>query len=1365
MVASSTWKPYTSLTEAPTNLKEAIDWVLRVTGRDGKPLNKETECICGLAAAVTDLLQSVELEYHGYEGDGNANGGATDADKTPQQHINDLFSLVQGLGGTAVVRTYIDQLAQALSAIVGWSRIMKCQKYDCNTGTCQRGRGTGHGKFKCCCGNNGNHNGGLRCCKGQNGADGGKCRNGKVCDGSSKGDSCRVVCANGCCSHGGTGCKYLDDVKLENSCNDCQCKIVAGKGHHLAKGCTKCSSDDGKKTKSCHCKSSTCSPENCQCAKAGKCCKCCCTSCSGTCKEKCICDKVDPNGYRSAYPKTTGMWVEGGFTITWVQLGDTTFDSNGAMPPSQRRQQCARILLGSVCLIWSGITYMYWTGRYAESSPRWNNHILDGTGLDDGSLSQWLQAVGFPHAMLNNSVPENRLDQVITDEFRDRFYLGFPDTSNSAVHGRDNNANTFRSPANLTYGGFIHKINKGAFDKDGPFKDYTEAKIDNNKLGPILKLHILSCAYFTGLQKRRVLASTQSTTNTPKTIREILYWLSALPYSPAYKGLLNHCKEKLTEVTKDNPNKYLSFHQTGRTASINVQDVDLYSHFQAVTQYCPLVLIGIQGGLHSTKGADSSAIHSLYANSNFSFTYPTLDIQVYNQVVHYIRALFYQLYFLRKQCAVKVTSGGKWRECRYGKDVVSKGVISWMCLGCSPMEHDRNYRVNEMEKGLDGVKTGGDELAGALKELLLKIGEVVIQLGNAQEALEGKDKDVIAKVKGKVTEANKKLGEAKEALDKVKDVLNGQELTKAKTKLGELTKNGGGSGDLLGKVDKALGNAISNDFDQGKNAVTKAINGVRHALDALKEGVEGLKKKEVDDAKKCLGDVLLEVTPADQYDIYKTYFEMIQKLQYSINDILSLCTTPKCPGCKDHSTKCGKTPVSRQCPECHQQYMDGFPSPLQAFLEDRLPGFSCNEVLNTEDTDNYPPAASHLGHCGGSGQCCPLPMGFRNCFYSGSTSDCTGQRLYGILCFFSNENMMESCAYTLVRVTAELSATTPQVLGDVFGFFKGGVGNPENKVGDKGKSCDHSKELSQKTNRDYFCGWCASGLRDEVKNIQWIHNGTEKGGHYMGKVGAALIGIKGDKDTNGATPNTTSLSTLTEHSQFISPLTGELYTAVSATFGHVYLQWVLYLSDALEGGLRSLSEAFLNIQCNGCKGQCDPNKCKKGEHGKDSGLCQCSSIVSCTGVLPVLYRHGFSYGNPFNLEGYQQKNQESGDYSITDNGGKKYCHEFLESLNSVINKKQDASQNQEQHPLTKLLSEVGKLQYDIRLPWIFVLTLAWLVAVLYLAFGAIWPLDWTHMRSHWLRGGEHQWQCMWYKVMTGRKGMELVEYFGRKERE
>ncbi|EDO05599.1 variant erythrocyte surface antigen-1 alpha subunit [Babesia bovis T2Bo] len=1317
MAPASAFTPKESLTEAPTNLKEAIDWVLRVTGRDGKELSGD-ECICGLASAVTDLLQSVELQYHGYEGEAK--------DKGPQKErvtecLNGLFSLVQGLGGTAVVRTYIDQLAQVLSALVGWSRIEKCEN-------------KGNGK---CTGNNGKGN-----------------------------------------QHGqNKDCEYLKDVRRNDPCTDCGCmkwddpKADSNEGHHLGRRCTKCMDNGGRDP--CNCSSgpggvTQCSGTECQCAKAGKCCKCCCKGCKcGDVKDReCSCD-----GYMSAYPSTScytriafveSRWVDK--TRTWKTLGSSTF-----------RSKCARIFLGSVCLIWSGITYMYWTGKYHSSSPRWNNHILDGTGLDDGTLSQWLQALGFPKDMLNNHGPGNRWDAIIWDGHRDKLYLGFPDTGNgSGVHGHDYDDNTFRQPAGMNYAGYIHTLEKGAFCSNGNVfpknaDDSSTSDTNIHKCGALIKLYILSCAYFTGLQKR----TTESTPRTPKTIRDILYWLSALPYSQAYPKILEHGKNRLTEVTKKTGDtastteqSELKFHQTGRNHPITVHEYNLFAHFQAVTQYCPLVLIGIQGGLHSTKSTDKTLeppIHSLYANTECHFTYPTVPIQAYNQVVHYIRGLFYQLYFLRKQCAVKITCGGKWRECRYGKDVVSKGVISWMCLGCNPMEHDRKGRVENMKKGLVGVN---GEVALKVKEVLQKIGEVVVQLGNAQEALEGRKGEEITKVKDKLEGAKGELVKAQKELEaevqKVnKGGLNGK-LGAAKNKLEELTRNGRSNG-KLGEVVQKLGG----DADPGKNKISEAINKVYEVLTLLKEWSESEGNEMKQGAKEVLSDFAAGLDDNYIEDIlqqgvsheYTTLLDAIEKL-------LSICNSPKCPGCTKHSDKCGQPPKPTVCQTCLQPTTTGVPSPLQAFLEDRLPGFSCSEVPDTDQPD-YPSAASHLGHCGGSGQCCPLPMGFRNNFQDGVTH--TGKRLYGILYFFSNENMMQSCVYTLVRVTAELSATTPQVLGDVFGFFRGGVGEKESgktKKGQDDTKCQHQGDPSQKGDNDYFCGWCASGLRDEVKKIEWIPKKDGDGGQYRGTVGQALINIKGEKDSS-ATPTNTSLSTLTDSNHYVSPLTGELYTAVSATFGGTYLSWVLYLSDALHSGLESLSQEFQQIECRGCKGNCDPNKCRKGSHGstaegsKGTALCTCQSIVSCTGVLPVLYRHGFSYGNPFNLEGYQQEKKDEGDYSIDNTKKTRQCHQFLDSLNAVIKNKQDQATSQE-HPLTELLTQVGQLQYDIRLPWIFVLTLAWLVAVLYLAFGAIWPLDWTHMRSHWLRGGEHQWQCMWYKVMTGRKGVELVEYFGRR---
>ncbi|EDO05606.1 variant erythrocyte surface antigen-1 alpha subunit [Babesia bovis T2Bo] len=769
----------------------------------------------------------------------------------------------------------------------------------------------------------------------------------------------------------------------------------SNEGHHLGRRCTRCKDSGSSSSAQCSCTAGTgvtqCSGTECKCALAGKCCKCCCTNCKGKCKQEkdreCSCDK---NSYRSAYTKTIKKYSYVEEVIqdelpTWKHLTDAPTGTTTDGTASQRRHQGAQILLGSVCLIWSGITYMYWTGKYHKSSPRWNNHILDGSGLDDGTLSQWLQALGFPRKMLNNHGPGNRWDAIIWDGLMGMLYLGFPETGNGGnAHGHDQNDNTFRNPAGMNYAGYLHTVDRGAFcskatvfHKNG--STITEENI--HKCGALYKLYILSCAYFTGLQNK---APPKADNKTPRTIREILYWLSALPYSPAYKGLLEHGKDKLQGVAPVvGDKKQLSFYQTGLKHPITVDEYNLFAHFQAVTQYCPLVLIGIQGGLKGTDKTLEPAIHALYANTECNFTYPGVPIQAYNQVVHYIRALFYQLYFLRKQCAVKVTCGGKWRECRYGDGVVSKGVISWMCLGCDPMEHDRKKRVGKVKGELRKVVSqgGSGNLPGALKDLLQKIGDVVVQLGNAQEALEGKEKKAIEGVKEELRKAKQALEGAKNGLD--------TKLGEAKKALEKLTTNGGGDSGALHTLANGGNTAGSlhqvataskeydKDYSSGKDRISAAINGILQALELIK----GWAKGEIEKQKTAKENmkVVLRLEIPQEYT----------KLLNAINQLISICTSPKCSACAKHSDKCGQQPVPRQCPTCHQQYMDGTPSPLQAFLEDRLPGFSCQEILYTEDADKYPPAASHLGHCGGSGQCCPLPMGFRGNFQERVTN--TGQ--------------------------------------------------------------------------------------------------------------------------------------------------------------------------------------------------------------------------------------------------------------------------------------------------------------------------------------------------------------------------------------
>ncbi|EDO07565.1 variant erythrocyte surface antigen-1 alpha subunit [Babesia bovis T2Bo] len=275
--------------------------------------------------------------------------------------------------GTPVVRTYIDQLAQVLSALIGWSKLEKCT----------------NGKGDKCKGNKNND---------PNGA-----------------------------PHGGKGCTYLQEVKQDDiSCAACGCmkwevpKPGKGdKGHHLGRGCTRCSDSGNRDACQCDNNGGACTgSDKCKCAKKGKCCKCCCTNCKGKCKDekerKCRCTTEESIGhgvykdsYMSAYTKTveTSSYFEEVIKHdtppTWSSLMNdpNRFTSNGT--PSKRRQHCARIFLGSVCLIWSGLSQLGWLtkgGSGSGNETRWKEGMLSKEG--DG-LGSFMAAMGYNLERLN----------------------------------------------------------------------------------------------------------------------------------------------------------------------------------------------------------------------------------------------------------------------------------------------------------------------------------------------------------------------------------------------------------------------------------------------------------------------------------------------------------------------------------------------------------------------------------------------------------------------------------------------------------------------------------------------------------------------------------------------------------------------------------------------------------------------------------------------------------------------------------------------------------------------------------------------------------------------------------------------------
>ncbi|EDO05880.2 variant erythrocyte surface antigen-1 beta subunit [Babesia bovis T2Bo] len=452
-------------------------------------------------------------------------------------------------------------------------------------------------------------------------------------------------------------------------------------------------------------------------------------------------------------------------------------------------------------------------------------------------------------------------------------------------------------------------------------------------------------------------------------------------------------------------------------------------------------------------------------------------------------------------------------------------------------------------------------------------------------------------------------------------------------------------------------------------------------------------------------------------------------------------------------------------------------SPLMSFLCDTLGPMRCQKTVGKSpdsETNTYPEIDAHMNKTVDSKgieqpahmqypQLCSVPMGWQSEIKTSGDNHfkdlnngthkteqltgagtathypahCTGNTLSLLLEYYCDPEKCHGTLVVLLRLLACITPTVPRTLGDLFGFYYYIV-----------NMADQSKGFVEGVSGKYDRGAGAyvvikaitASVKDSIMGLGYEHSLKHSLSNWGGNGGSSTGGCKGD-----------TLKCLTEcdrgnGAKYLSPLSGQQYGQLSPLMAGTYLSWLVYLIENFEGGLRSLESAFKGISCKesecrtggpGGAGAGCGESCKAGTHGNRDTCC-CTSVVSCTGVLPVLYKYGFGYGNVTELH---------------TNGGPKKCDAFLTTLNGV----KDSSQ------FNKLVKEINQLIYTTRLPWIFVLTLAWLVAVLYLAFGALWPLDWTHMRSHcrgWFRKGS---LSPWEILMVGKKkGRGILEFFGGK---
>ncbi|GIX64928.1 variant erythrocyte surface antigen-1 family protein [Babesia caballi] len=198
----------------------------------------------------------------------------------------------------------------------------------------------------------------------------------------------------------------------------------------------------------------------------------------------------------------------------------------------------------------------------------------------------------------------------------------------------------------------------------------------------------------------------KETSKSPKTIREMLYFLAALQFSPQYdafdKYVTEYFKALLGKSQDDDSELKLQVADSGTSNPNNtLSAADVKSHLLSTAIFIPSALGLLQG--YSTS--NYPWLHELYSNSAFPFQYPSSGAALLYALSDYTYSLQFQLGFLYQQCSQLYVNMCGWFMCNYGQGVntnSSKGkvVSSHICpAGCTKQEHKNSDKFSEHKSG------------------------------------------------------------------------------------------------------------------------------------------------------------------------------------------------------------------------------------------------------------------------------------------------------------------------------------------------------------------------------------------------------------------------------------------------------------------------------------------------------------------------------------------------------------------------------------------------------------------------------------------------------------------------------------------
>ncbi|GIX61585.1 extracellular matrix-binding ebh [Babesia caballi] len=348
-------------------------------------------------------------------------------------------------------------------------------------------------------------------------------------------------------------------------------------------------------------------------------------------------------------------------------------------PNDTEMKTCAKIFLSCLPLIFRKLSYFYW--RCHDSGGGWNKFTLYSSGLKD-----FIFGMDYHQRFLNgNKTGHNIVQTAMNKNFTD-FSEGMNKAQQTAsersrreeaakkeIYSSATSRNQNNNPTYLEFlAGCKEKLNL-------QMKSGGAANIANHSLSA---LHLLASCYFRCQQSKRDTASSRS----PSTIREMLYFLAALPYSPNYDSLNTHISNHFKSISNQSGNEDDAALMIGVADSSTdrkhntLSAADIKEYLRASCVFSSSVLGLIQGPGASQNNYEPW-LFELYCNSAFNLTYPS-GSALFNALAKYSYAVQFQLLFLYFMCSNDGNKCG-WNNCTYGKDIKGSGnsLQSHICPG------------------------------------------------------------------------------------------------------------------------------------------------------------------------------------------------------------------------------------------------------------------------------------------------------------------------------------------------------------------------------------------------------------------------------------------------------------------------------------------------------------------------------------------------------------------------------------------------------------------------------------------------------------------------------------------------------------